>query len=95
MNRSHLDLKWSMPTFGYIRDILKTAQSLGIDTILLEFENKLYIDWLGRAMIYCDMILAHPEIIKDIRILQQAHKDLFGKTLLPISRDMEINLRFA
>ncbi len=50
MNGLHLDLKWSMPNRKYLRGILKTAVSFGIDTILLEFENKIYIDWLKHAI---------------------------------------------
>ncbi len=53
MNGLHLDLKWPMYTAGYFERILTTAKSLGIDTILLEFENKIFIDWLKQAV--------HPE----------------------------------
>jgi hypothetical protein len=53
MNGLHLDLKWPMYSAGYFQRILDTAQKLGINTILLEFENKLFIDWLKPAI--------HPE----------------------------------
>ncbi len=50
MNGLHLDLKWPMYTPGYFQRILATAKKLGIDTILLEFENKIFIDWLKQAI---------------------------------------------
>jgi len=50
MNGLHLDLKWSMPTKRYLENVVKDAGALGIDTILLEFENKLLIDWLRPAI---------------------------------------------
>ena len=53
MKGLHLDLKWSMPKREYIEAIIVQASTLGIDTILFEFENKLMIDWLKPAI--------HPE----------------------------------
>lgn len=53
MNGLHLDIKWSMYRPEYFETILSQAADLGIDTILLEFENKLFFDWLKPAL--------HPE----------------------------------
>ncbi|MBN1942039.1 MAG: family 20 glycosylhydrolase [Phycisphaerae bacterium] len=46
MNGFHLDLKRSMPSREYVEHVVKTVRSFGIDTILLEFEDKILIDWL-------------------------------------------------
>jgi hypothetical protein len=40
----HLDLKRPMPTMEYFERICRTAAALGMDTILLEVENKLRIE---------------------------------------------------
>lgn len=77
MNGLHLDLKWPMYTPAYIRHILKTAKVLGIDTILLEFENKILIDWLRSAV--------HPDhwTTADLKeLLRQAKRDHF--TVIPM-----------
>ena len=46
MNGLHLDIQWSMYRPEYFETILSRASELGIDTILLEFGNKIFIDWL-------------------------------------------------
>ena len=46
----HLDLKRSMYRPGYFTTIVKRAARLGFDAILLEFEDKIHIDALARAV---------------------------------------------
>jgi len=50
MNGLHLDLKWPLYSWDYLRSVLTTARSLGIDTLLLEFENKIRLDGFERAV---------------------------------------------
>jgi len=40
----HLDLKWSMYRRRFLREIVRHMSTLGMDTILLEFENKIPLD---------------------------------------------------
>ncbi len=72
----HLDLKWSMPKKTYLKRILIRAKQLGVDTILLEFENKIYIDWLKQAI--------HPDCWQknDLRWFQGLCKEL-ALTIIP------------
>jgi len=76
MNGLHLDLKWPMYKPAYFRHILRTARSLGIDTILLEFENKILIDWLKQAI--------HPDhwTPNDVRNFVRLAKQ-YGLTVIP------------
>ena len=46
----HLDLKWPMYRPEYFQEIVQRAAELGFDSVLLEFENKIRLDWLAQAI---------------------------------------------
>lgn len=46
----HLDLKWSMFKKSFLAFFVRQAAALGVNTILLEFENKIKFPWLGQAV---------------------------------------------
>ncbi len=72
----HIDLKWSTPKKQYLKRILIQAKRFGIDTILLEFENKIYIDWLKQAI--------HPDCwrLKDVKWFRELCSEL-NLTIIP------------
>jgi len=72
----HLDLKWTMYRREFFQKIVRYVHELGMDTILLEFENKIFIERFRPAI--------HPDAwsAEDLKwFLRLCHK--YGITVIP------------